>query len=96
MQKVSIICLLFSNFYFSGLCSPSIPFIILGDVLDCFTLDACDVVFQFIEERVSIWKSAVFYTAGRFIHLHQFLFEVHLTKQAFIVPKFNIYSRPMQ
>ncbi|CAK8672598.1 unnamed protein product [Clavelina lepadiformis] len=48
-----------------GLCSPSIPFILLGDVLDCFTLDACDVVFKYIEERVSVWKSSLFYTAGK-------------------------------
>ena len=52
------------NIFYTGLCSPSIPFIILGDVLDCFTLDACDVVFQYVEVRVGIWKSTVFYTAG--------------------------------
>lgn len=48
-----------------GHCSPSIPFILLGDILDTFTLDECDVVFSFIEDGVSEWKSPVFYTAGK-------------------------------
>uniref|UniRef100_H2ZKJ4 Death domain-containing protein n=1 Tax=Ciona savignyi TaxID=51511 RepID=H2ZKJ4_CIOSA len=48
-----------------GLCSPTVPFTLLGDVLDCSTLDLCDLLFQYVEERVAIWKSPVFYTAGK-------------------------------
>lgn len=48
-----------------GMCSPSLPFSLLGDILDCLTLDLCDPVFCFIEERVSTWKSPQFYTAGK-------------------------------
>nr|CAB3266945.1 THO complex subunit 1 [Phallusia mammillata] len=48
-----------------GFCTPSMPFILLGDVLDCYTLDLCDKVFQYIEDRVSIWKSSLFYQAGK-------------------------------
>nr|XP_002123801.3 THO complex subunit 1 isoform X1 [Ciona intestinalis] len=48
-----------------GLCSPSVPFTLLGDVLDCSTLDTCDVIFKYVEERVAVWKSPVFYTAGK-------------------------------
>jgi len=40
------------------------PFVLLGDVLDCFTLDVCDGVFQYIEDRVGVWKSDDFYSAG--------------------------------
>nr|XP_039267760.1 THO complex subunit 1-like isoform X1 [Styela clava] len=48
-----------------GMCSASLPFSLLGDLLDCLTLDTCDPVFCFIEERVATWKSSQFYTAGK-------------------------------
>lgn len=48
-----------------GMCSASLPFSLLGDLLDCLTLDTCDPVFCFIEERVATWKSPQFYAAGK-------------------------------
>lgn len=33
----------------------TVPFILLGDVFDCFTLDTCEEVFGFVESRVSTW-----------------------------------------
>ena len=42
------------------------PFVLLGDILDCLTLDLCDGVFTYIEEGVSVWKSPFFYNAGIF------------------------------
>lgn len=49
----------------SASCSLSMPFILLGDILDCLTLDLCDQVFTYIEEGVSVWKSSSFYNAGK-------------------------------
>ncbi|XP_055722227.1 THO complex subunit 1-like isoform X2 [Salvelinus fontinalis] len=48
-----------------GICSATIPFLLLGDVLDCLPLYQCDKVFSFVEENVSTWKSNSFYTAGK-------------------------------
>uniref|UniRef100_A0A8C2WFX3 THO complex 1 n=2 Tax=Cyclopterus lumpus TaxID=8103 RepID=A0A8C2WFX3_CYCLU len=48
-----------------GICSPTTPFLLLGDVLDCLPLDQCDKIFSFVEENVSTWKSNSFYTAGK-------------------------------
>ncbi|CAN9502916.1 unnamed protein product [Ophioblennius macclurei] len=48
-----------------GICSATVPFVLLGDVLDCLPLDQCDKIFSFVEENVSTWKSSSFYTAGK-------------------------------
>ncbi|XP_051983921.1 THO complex subunit 1-like [Xyrauchen texanus] len=48
-----------------GICSATIPFLLLGDVLDCLPLDQCDKIFTFVEENVSTWKSNTFYSAGK-------------------------------
>ncbi|XP_014890082.1 THO complex subunit 1 isoform X2 [Poecilia latipinna] len=48
-----------------GICSATIPFVLLGDVLDCLPLDLCDKIFSFVEKNVSTWKSSSFYTAGK-------------------------------
>ena len=65
LNTKGIIPIKYVTIFFVGHCSPSIPFILLGDILDTFTLDECDVVFSFIEDGVSEWKSPVFYTAGK-------------------------------
>uniref|UniRef100_A0A087Y1U4 THO complex 1 n=1 Tax=Poecilia formosa TaxID=48698 RepID=A0A087Y1U4_POEFO len=49
----------------AGICSATIPFVLLGDVLDCLPLDLCDKIFSFVEKNVSTWKSSSFYTAGK-------------------------------
>ncbi|XP_043990173.1 THO complex subunit 1 isoform X2 [Gambusia affinis] len=48
-----------------GICSATVPFVLLGDVLDCLPLDLCDKIFSFVEKNVSTWKSSSFYTAGK-------------------------------
>lgn len=48
-----------------SICSATMPFILLGDVLDCLPLDQCDKIFTFVEENVSTWKANAFYTAGK-------------------------------
>ncbi|XP_043921173.1 THO complex subunit 1 [Protopterus annectens] len=48
-----------------GICSPSTPFLLLGDVLDCLPLDQCDRIFTFVEKNVTTWKSNTFYVAGK-------------------------------
>lgn len=48
-----------------GICPATTPFILLADVLDCLPLDQCDVIFSFVEDNVSTWKSNSFYTAGK-------------------------------
>ena len=40
---------------FPGHCSPNLVFILLSDVFDCITLEECDPLFSFVEERVSTW-----------------------------------------
>ena len=42
----------------TGLSSPNLPFLLLSDVLDSVTLDLCDPLFTFVEERVSTWTKA--------------------------------------
>ena len=48
------------SFCLTEFCSASIPFILLSDVFDSVTLDICDSVFQFVEEKVSLWKNVSF------------------------------------
>jgi len=49
----------------SGSCNANMPSILLGDALDCLTLDLCDHIFSYVEEGVGIWKSASFYNSGK-------------------------------
>ena len=51
---------LFTSFYFffffaTGYCSPNLVFILLSDIFDCITLENCDPLFTFVEEKVSTW-----------------------------------------
>ena len=43
--------------FFSELCSASTLFLMLSDLFDCITLDRCDEIFTFVEDRVNMWKS---------------------------------------
>ncbi|KAI0207238.1 THO complex subunit 1 [Lamellibrachia satsuma] len=47
------------------LCAPSIPFHLMADLFDSITIDKCEDVFKFVEENVSVWKSEMFYNAGK-------------------------------
>ena len=48
-----------------GVCHYTLPFIILSDVLECLTLDMCETVFKFVEDRVSTWIQPEFYSSGK-------------------------------
>ncbi|ELU18757.1 hypothetical protein CAPTEDRAFT_184685 [Capitella teleta] len=59
---------MFISLYFwflSDICGTSTLFMMLSDLFDSITLDQCDSVFKFVEERVSLWKSDTFYNAGK-------------------------------
>jgi len=38
------------------MCSTSTLFILLSDLFDTVSLDDCEDVFSFVEQRVSLWK----------------------------------------
>ena len=48
-----------------SICYYTVPFILLGDVFDCYTLDICEKVFSYVESRVSTWTSKEFYSSGK-------------------------------
>ena len=52
-----------------GVCFHTAPFILLGDILDCVTLDVCDKVFEFVESQVSTWTKQDFYSSGKILLL---------------------------
>lgn len=43
------------------ICSGSLPVLLLSDMFDCFTLDQCEELFTFVENRVNIWKKDIFF-----------------------------------
>lgn len=45
-----------------GLCSPTMPVVLLGDVFDALTLLQCERLFAYVEDNVSIWKEDMFFT----------------------------------
>ncbi|KAL8610598.1 hypothetical protein ACOMHN_006317 [Nucella lapillus] len=47
------------------MCSASTPFLMLADVFDMMVLDDCQLMFDFVEERVLTWKSEPFFDAGK-------------------------------
>lgn len=49
----------------NNLCSPSLPFLLLTDTFDSVTIDVCNKVFKFVEEKVSVWNSPQFYVSGK-------------------------------
>ncbi len=52
-----------------SLCNCSAPFVLLGDIFSCFTLDLCEKVFSFVENHVSTWTSREFYSSGKILLL---------------------------
>ena len=42
---------------FIELCNAAVPFVMLSEILDTITIDNCEKVFEFVEDRVSTWKS---------------------------------------
>ena len=52
-----------------GISFYTVPFILLGDIFDCLTLDACEEVFAFVESHVSTWVSPEFYSSGKILLL---------------------------
>ena len=52
-----------------GISLYAVPFILLGDIFDCITLDACEQVFSFVESHVSTWVQPEFYAAGKILLL---------------------------
>lgn len=52
-----------------GISFYTVPFILLGDIFDCLTLDVCEEVFTFVECHVSTWGSPEFYSSGKILLL---------------------------
>ena len=52
-----------------GFCYHAVPFILLSDILDCITLDICELVFEFVENQVSTWAEPEFYSSGKILLL---------------------------
>jgi len=40
----------------ADMCSTSTLFVLLSDLFDTISLDECEQVFSFVEERVTLWK----------------------------------------
>lgn len=47
------------------LCLASTPFLMLADVFDMLVLEECEDMFDFVEDRVTTWKSDTFFDAGK-------------------------------
>lgn len=45
-----------------GLVTSTLPVQILGDILEAVTLDACQDMFSFVEDNVSVWKEDLFFS----------------------------------
>jgi hypothetical protein len=41
----------------SDICGTSTLFMMLSDLFDSITLDQCDIVFKYVDDKVSLWKS---------------------------------------
>lgn len=52
-----------------GISLYTVPFILLGDIFDCLTLDICEDIFSFVESHVSTWVRPEFYSAGKILLL---------------------------
>lgn len=45
------------------LTTPSLPVVLLADIFDTLTLDACEEMFSFVEKEVNVWKEDLFFAA---------------------------------
>ncbi|XP_055851554.1 THO complex subunit 1 [Episyrphus balteatus] len=43
--------------------SVTIPVVLLGDIFDAVTLDKCEKIFNFVEDKVNVWKEDIFFTS---------------------------------
>lgn len=43
--------------------TPTIPVMLLADIFDALTLEACEDMFTFVEDEVNIWKEDLFFTS---------------------------------
>lgn len=43
--------------------STTIPVVLLGDAFDAVTLEKCEQIFAFVEDKVAVWKEEIFFTA---------------------------------
>ena len=60
-EKVGVIISLSIDAVREDIVSITIPVVLLGDAFDAVTLDKCDRIFTFVEDRVSVWKEECFF-----------------------------------
>ncbi|CAC5356367.1 THOC1 [Mytilus coruscus] len=46
-------------------CSHNTPLVILSDIFDVITIEQCQEVFNLVEQKLSVWKSKLFYDTGK-------------------------------
>lgn len=69
MEGLTRLVLLANTSAESGISLYTVPFILLGDIFDCLTLDICESIFSFVESHVSTWVRPEFYSAGKILLL---------------------------
>lgn len=69
MESLTKLVLLANSSAELGISFYTVPFILLGDIFDCLTLDVCEEVFTFVESHVSTWVSPEFYSSGKILLL---------------------------
>lgn len=65
MDRCKVLIKLVIKSALQGYCSPNLVFILLSDIFDCITLENCDPLFTFVEEKVSTWTMPLFFSAGK-------------------------------
>ncbi|PFX17743.1 THO complex subunit 1 [Stylophora pistillata] len=65
MERCELLIKLVIKSALQGYCSLNLVFIVLSDVFDCITLENCDPLFSFVEEKVSTWTMPLFFSAGK-------------------------------
>ena len=45
------------------MCTPTMPFVLLGDIFDALTLERCETLFAFVENGVNTWREEMFFSA---------------------------------
>ncbi|KAK7501107.1 hypothetical protein BaRGS_00007592 [Batillaria attramentaria] len=65
LSKVMFVMVLDILYASAELCSASTPFLMLADVFDMMVLEDCEEMFDFVEDRVTTWKSDTFFDAGK-------------------------------
>lgn len=60
LQKYVLFCIQTCR---KGLTTPTMPVVLLGDIFDVLTLDACEEMFTFVENEVNVWKEDLFFVS---------------------------------